>query len=632
MLLASCHFSMKLGKAFSDSVIAERRQKMRVTQEEGGSWWVGMGRTLIFITILCIGFFILVWRLFDLAIMQGHHFRSLADGNRTRELIRHAPRGILLDRTGKPLVANIPYYRLLKPCTTEGADCVIPISRDEGDVLSKKGLPTGTFLEVDYRRNYLYSEALSHVLGYTGELTEKELNDEYYKLRYYRRGDRIGRTGAEALFEDRLRGRDGKELVEVDAHGTTLRTLGRDKETPGEDIMLSIDAGLQQTVAESFPKGEKGAIVVARPATGELLAMYSSPSYDLNAFSSGLSQQQYDDLTSDPDQPLFDRAIGGVYPPGSTFKIVTSLAALEEGVVSRNTIVDDIGVLTIGPFSFPNWYFKQYGKTEGPVDIVKAIQRSNDIFFYKAGEWVGITKLVSWARKVGVGKPLGVELGGEASGLMPDPAWKKERFGTPEDKEARNDEWYLGDTYHVAIGQGYLLVTPLQVNTWTNVIANGGAVCRPTIKKVTGTKPGETHCKDVVVKKETIDLIASGMRKACETGGTGYPFFDFGIRKLEGADKENQATSSGTLTRVPVACKTGTAEYGDPQNRTHAWFTAFAPLPAVASASKGEALKGSPEISGDPEISVTVLVEGAGEGSAVAAPIAKKILEWWFSR
>ena len=521
---------MKLGKAFSDSVIAERHQKMRTTPDEGGSWWVGMGRTLMFITILCVGFFILVWRLFDLAIVQGHHFRFLADGNRTRELIRHAPRGILLDRTGKPLVTNIPYYRLLKPCNTGGDDCVTPISRDEGDILSKKGLPTGSFLEVDYRRNYLYPEAISHVLGYTGELTEKELNDEYYTLRYYLSGDRVGRTGAEAVFEDRLRGRDGKELVEVDAYGAALRTLGRDRETAGEDIVLSIDAALQQTVAESFPKGEKGAVIVARPATGELLAMYSSPSFDLNAFSNGLSQKQYDDLMGDEAQPLFDRAIGGVYPPGSTFKIVTALAALEEGAVGRNTIVDDIGVLTIGPFSFPNWYFKQYGKTDGPVDIVKAIQRSNDIFFYKAGEWVGITKLVSWARKVGIGKPLGVELGGEASGLMPDPVWKKEQFATHWDKEARNDEWYLGDSYHVAIGQGYLLVTPIQVNTWTNVIANGGAVCRPTIKKVTGTKPGETHCKDVVVKRKTIDLITIGMRKACETGGTGWPMFNFGVR------------------------------------------------------------------------------------------------------
>jgi penicillin-binding protein 2 len=207
----------------------------------------------------------------------------------------------------------------------------------------------------------------------------------------------VGRTGAEAVYEDRLRGRDGKELVEVDAHGSIMRTLGRDREKAGQDIMLSVDIALQAKVAENFPKDQKGAVVVSKPSTGELLALYSSPSFDLNMFSSGLSQQSYNDLVANLDQPLFDRAIGGVYPPGSTFKLVTSLAALEEGVVKKDTTVDDVGVLKIGPFSFPNWYFLQYGKTEGLVDIVKALGRSNDIFFYKTGEWVGITKLALWA-------------------------------------------------------------------------------------------------------------------------------------------------------------------------------------------------------------------------------------------
>lgn len=633
---------MKLGKAFSDSVAVEKHQVMKSGDDSGESWWLGMGRTLMFITALCIGFFILSWRLFDLAVVQGHHFRSLADGNRTRELIRHAPRGVLVDRTGKPLVTNIPYYRLIKPCSGEDAnECVTPLSREDGDALSKQGLPSGTFLEVDYRREYLYPDAVSHIIGYTGELSEKELDDEYYKLRYYRRGDRIGRTGAEAVYEDKLRGRDGKELVEVDASGKVVRTLGRDKETAGADIALSIDIALQKVVADSFPKGEKGAVVVSRPATGEILAMYSSPSYDINAFSLGLSQKEYTDLLSDPNQPMFDRAIGGVYPPGSTFKIVTSLAAMEEGAIKKDTTVDDVGVLTIGPFSFPNWYFKQYGKTEGLVNLVKALERSNDIFFYKAAEWVGITKLVTWAHKVGIGKPLGIELGGEASGLMPDPAWKKAQFATPEDREAHNDEWYLGDTYHIGIGQGYLLVTPLQVNAWTNVIANGGAVCRPTIKKVTGTSSRETHCKDVVVKNDTIDTITQGMQKACEPGGTGWPLFGFGVHRSSLIAKQN-ATSSALpstmnnepITLIPVACKTGTAEFGDPKNATHAWFTVFAPLPSEAP--PGGAKLGPPDasktISGDPEISITVLVEGAGEGSSVAAPVAKKILEEWFGR
>ncbi len=634
---------MKLGKAFSDNVIIEKKQYMR-SEPEGDSWWLGMGRVLLFLTLLCVGFFILIWRLFDLSIVQGHYYRTLANGNRTRELVRHAPRGILRDRTGKALVENIPFYRLLKPCSAQSIDdCVTAISREEGDALAKQGLPAGTFLEVDYKREYTYPTQLSHVVGYTGEISENELNDEYYKLRYYTRGDRLGRTGAEAVFEEKLRGRDGKELVEVDATGKILRILGRDKEIPGQDVYLSIDAQIQEAAATAFPAGEKGAIVVSRPSSGEILALYSSPSYDINNFSFGLSEDEYTKLIKDPDRPQFDRAIGGVYPPGSTFKLVTSLAALEEGAVTKSTTVDDVGVLRIGPFSFPNWYFNQYGKTEGLVDIIKALERSNDIFFYKAGEWLGISKLASWARKVGIGKPLGIELSGEASGLMPDPAWKKDRFSSPLDKEQRNDEWYVGDTYHVSIGQGYLLVTPLQVNTWTNIVANRGAVCIPTIQKATSEKQIQSRCKEIVVKKpDTIDLITTGMRKACEPGGTGWPLFEFGVHRSSFTEKQ-KATSSAILstmnnepiTKIPVACKTGTAEYGDPQNHTHAWFTVFAPLRSdsvdnsVVSASESNK---KDIISGDPEISITVLVEGAGEGSSVAAPVAKKILEAWFGR
>jgi penicillin-binding protein 2 len=235
---------MKLGKAFTDNISQEKERHMRDSREGVESWWLGMGRLLMFVSVLCISFFILLWRLFSFTIVNGHHYRLLADGNRTKELVRHAPRGILLDRTAKPLVANIPYYRLLKPCSDNNADCVTSISREKGDTLAKIGLPAGTFLEIAYRRQYTYPTALSHVIGYTGELTQKELQDPYYALRDYRTGDRIGRTGAEAVLEDDLRGRDGKELVEVNAQGKIVRTLGRDPEIPGQDITLSIDAYL----------------------------------------------------------------------------------------------------------------------------------------------------------------------------------------------------------------------------------------------------------------------------------------------------------------------------------------------------------------------------------------------------
>ncbi|KKW10238.1 MAG: Penicillin-binding protein 2 [Microgenomates group bacterium GW2011_GWC1_49_7] len=619
IFLGFIFLSMKLGKAFSDSVIIEKKQEFRRSRDSGDSWWLGAGRALIFTTLLFIAFFILLWRLFDLTIIRGHEFRALADGNRTRELIRHAPRGLLLDRTGRPLTANIPQYRLLKPCEDNmqedlpagEAGCTATITKEEGERLIQSGLPPGNFLEVDYQRRYLF-DSLSQVTGFTGELGETELGDEYYKLRSYHPGDRIGRSGAEAYFEEKLRGRDGKELVEVDAAGTILRVLGRQEEILGENMTLSVDANLSEAAARAFPAGEKGAVVVTKPATGEILALYSSPAFSANAFSLGLSKEEYEALLTNPDRPMFNRAIGGVYPPGSTFKIVTAIAGIEEEAVKKDTIVEDNGSITIGPFTFPNWYFVQYGKTEGALDIVRAIKRSNDIFFYKVGEWVGITKLAKWAHTLGVGRTLGIELSGEATGLMPGPAWKASQFHSPADLAAQNDEWYLGDTYHVAIGQGYLLTTPLQVNIWTNVVANNGNLCRPTIQKVS------SNCKDLSIKKETIELITEGMAAACAPGGTGWPLFGF------------SASSSGTLTPVPVACKTGTAEFGDPKNHTHAWFTAFGPLPDQYIPKDIKATEGY--ISGEPEISVTVLVEGAGEGSNVAAPVAKKIFEEWFGR
>jgi penicillin-binding protein 2 len=343
-----------------------------------------------------------------------------------------------------------------------------------------------------------------------------------------------------------------------------------------------------------------------------------------------MTTDAYNALVNDEKKPMFNRAIGGVYPPGSTFKLITAIAGLEEGAIKKDTIVEDTGEITIGPYKFPNWFFLQYGKTDGAVDVVKALQRSNDIYFYKAGEWLGVTKFASWMRRFGIGKPLGIEIGGEAGGLVPDPAWKQKQFTTAEDIEGRNNEWYLGDTYHMSIGQGYVLTTPLQVNAWTNVVANGGKFCKPTIFSQK-TKLTPNVCKDMGIKKETIDLVMKGMQKACETGGTGYPFFGFGIRRIKTDDGGSIATSSGTLIQIPIACKTGTAEFGGVKDTTtHAWFTAFAPLPSVASAKEG--VPDEKIISGEPEISVTVLLEGAGQGSDKAAPVAKKIMEAWFSR
>lgn len=393
-------------------------------------------------------------------------------------------------------------------------------------------------------------EAFSHVLGYVGE------------------GDReiVGKDGLEKVYDERLRGQAGGLLVETDTNGTVVREIGRSEPEAGEDLVISLDAPLQQKAYELLA-GRKGALVAGNPQTGEILAMVSSP---------GFKPDQVAQYLADPGLPLFNRAISGVYPPGSTFKLVTAVAALEEQQIDASTRIEDTGVVTIGPYRYANWFFTQYGRTEGSLDLIGAIKRSNDIFFYRLGEKLGIVSLSEWAKFFGLGRPTGIDLPGEAGGLMPDPAWKE---------MVKKESWFLGDTLIAAIGQGDILMTPLQVNQMTAVIAAGGIWCRPHLV-------GEPDCKKLDLNPKTIALVAEGMSQVTQAGGTAFPFFDF---------------------PVPVAGKTGTAEFGDPQNKTHAWFSGFAPID-------------------NPGIVVTVLLEGGGEGSYQAAPVAKELLSYWFSR
>ena len=539
-------------------------------------------RHLPFYILLIFSLWLLAIRLFDLTIVKGGYYRELSEGNRVKEQVLRAPRGIIYDRHGQVLARNTPVYRWQ---TADGSWQIL--SREKALAIEAKGGTEAAQLEIDLAREYPWGGILAHVLGYTGEVTpeEMEMNPPTGGEKW-RMGDWVGRTGVEEQSEETLKGIDGKELIETDALGTKIKSLGKIDPKPGRDLTLALDLSLQKVAAEAL--GEKtGAILVSDPQTGEILTLYSSPSFNPNILTA--------QILTDPNRPMFDRAISGLYPPGSTFKIVTAATGLETGKINSQTKIEDVGEITIGPYRFPNWYWTQYGRKEGSLDILSAIKRSNDIFFYKVGEWVGIRQLADWAAEFGVGKTLGIDLPGEAAGVMPTPEWRK---------KVRGEDWFLGDTYHVAIGQGDLQVTPLQMNFWTSVIANGGKLCQPTIIKneKIKTKNDNEKCKDIGLKKETIDLIREGMREACSPGGTGWPLFEFGVRSSEFGER-----------KIPVACKTGTAEYGDAKGRTHAWFTIFAPVD-------------------EPEITVTVLVEGGGEGSNVAAPIAKKILEEWFGR
>ncbi len=563
-------------------------------------------RIWIFVILLIFGLGILTARLFTLSLIRGREYRSLSEGNRIREKKITSARGIIYDRLGKALVRNIPLF-----------------TTDKGEkYFEDKPATLSAHFSESIERDYIYKKLFAHVIGFTGEVNNIELgNKRNAQTMPYQIGDRIGKIGIEKSYDDILRGRNGKELEEVDAIGNQVRVLGRIDPKPGGNLNLSLDLDLQRVAYEAM-QDKKGAVVVEDPNTGSILALISTPSFDPNNF---IKNEDLDKLLSDTNQPLFNRAISGLYPPGSTFKIVTSLAALETGSINASTMIEDTGILQVGSFSFGNWYFSQYGRKEGMVDIVKALKRSNDIFFYKTGEMTGIENIAQWAEKIGIGRKLGIDIAGEEKGLMPDPKWQK---------ETKNENWYLGNTYHAAIGQGDILTTPLQVNAWTNVIANGGKLCSPHLLKTESGKYtsdgvrmhsseveglGQT-CRDLGIKKENIELIMDGMKEACSTGGTGWPLFEFRIQnselKIDNLDffPTFESTTSGKpWVKIPVACKTGTAEFGDPGNRTHAWFTAFAPVHK-------------------PQISVTVLVEGGGEGSSVAGPIAKKILEEWFGK
>jgi len=502
-----------------------------------------MRKTFSFTAVLCLVFSLLWSRIFYLQLVRGRENRQLAEGNRVKIIRTPAPRGVIFDRNGQVLVRNRP----------------------EG-------------------REYVYHQALAHVLGYLGEADQEELQsiDSFSQFDYsnFPRQEvkvLIGKIGIEREYDHLLRGKEGGVLVETNALGEVAREIKKQPAQEGESLTLSLDLGLQKKAFQLL-KGRKGVVVASQPATGQVLALVSSPSFDPNIFTLGEPEAgKIEEVFNNPDKLIFNRAVAGLYPPGSVFKIVTAVAGLEEEVIDQSTTVEDTGQIEAGGRTFGNWYYSQYGKTEGMVDIVKALKRSNDIFFYKVGAWLGSVKLAQWAKYFGLGQPLGIGLPGEAGGLVPTPQWKKEN---------KLEGWYLGDTFITAIGQGNLQLTPLQVNAMAAVIAAQGNLCQPQL-----LKDQQASCLDLQLKTETLDLVKEGMKQACQSGGTGWPFFTFSPQ---------------------VGCKTGTAEFADPQERTHAWFSVFAPWDK-------------------PEIVLTVLLEGAGEGSEQAAPVAKELLKYWFA-
>ncbi len=588
-------------------------------------------------------FLILGGRIFYLQIIHGSNYRALSDSNRVRSQSLLAPRGLILDRNNQILAQNVGSFNLMavpfdlpkNPVDLEAEITKLSesLSLDKSVLVdkisaAKKNPLEPVILAQDVSQNqsvlfqtmasdfigfsvkqipareYINSEVFSHVIGYTGLVGPNDIKPGD-KIKYDT-VDFIGKSGVEAFYESYLHGKNGQNLVEVDAAGKQLDALGENNPIPGSTLVLNIDKNLQEKLFDDLKKSgnARGAAVALNPKTGQVLALISLPGFDNNLFAHGIKSQEYTSLVQDKHLPLFNRAIAGTYPPGSTVKPMIASAGLEEKIISPDTVINDRGAISIPNQYDPSQQYVFRGWKPGglgKLTVREAIAMSSDIFFYTVAggypnsavpDGLGAQKLADYYRKFNVGKTWGIDLSGEKNGLVPDPAWKAEYYK----KNPILSKWYLGDTYHLGIGQGDMLVTPLQVAEWTAIIANNGVGFRPQVVDKALDQAGREIFKnqpEIIIKKflsdATLKIVQEGMRQTV-LAGTAKPLMSLSI------------TSAG---------KTGTSQFdGSNPNRTHAWFTAYAPYE-------------------DPQIVITVLVEAGGEGNAIAEPVVKNALEWW---
>ncbi len=574
-----------------------------------------------------------------LQLITGEAHRVQADENRFFRLTLPAPRGVFLDRYGEALVRNEKRYALRD---TE------QITAQRSETLSRKeALPliatAAAEISVSYDRIYPYQDVLAHVLGYLGPVTVEDL-----KARSgLEPSSTVGKMGLELVFDRRLQGSAGQRVIEIDALGEQQRVLHEQPPQPGETMETTLDPILS-TVAHEALGARTGSVIIGDASTGEILSMVSKPGFDPTVLSNPAEdpaqerqrRNQVANWLQDPAQRFFNRGIAGAYPPGSVFKMITALSGLQhDAMTPERTVVDD-GVLEAGEFTFANWYFTQYGRTEGEIGLERAIARSNDIYFYKAAEWTGPATLAETARLFGFGTSTGIELSGEARGLVPDPAWKLDAIG---------ERWYLGNTYHFGIGQGDLTTTPLQLWSMLQAISMNGRQCQPHLLRGGGVQ----RCGQVGIDEQHFEPVLQGMVQACSSGGTAYPFFQRNATFLANTPSLETATAQRKMDAGMMACKTGTAEFG-PENDdgfrdTHAWFGGIVQPQVPATATASATLTASaPDAEGalyarwlqqlqggafPDELVIMVLVESDEqkqyrEGSQDAAPVAAQIVEW----
>lgn len=612
----------------------------------GSSIRLPVFRILSGIFFFCLA--ILLFRVAYLQIVQGNTYLVLAEGNRQRVLPIPAERGLLYDRNGIQLTKNVPNFSLaISPQELPGTKTE-KSREDRARIVSKLAAlihtdekPVRELLEeygaysyesiiieedLDYetalsiqiatpelpgfsiyrgsKRLYLHdfefpaainaassSLSLSHIIGYQGKINPEELKE--LSESGYLPTDSVGKTGIEKQYESFMRGVYGKKRIEVNTFGREQAVLTEEAPVPGNHIRLSIDAPMQTKMEallnNTLERNNKarGSAIVMDPRNGEILALVSLPTFDNNHFSGGIDKETYGGYITNEHRPLFNRAIGGTYPSGSTIKIAIAASALHEGIISPATSVVSTGGISVGQWFFPDWLAGGHGVT----NVRKSLANSINTFYYYIGggygtfEGLGVEKITDYLRLFGFSKQLGIDIPGEAAGFLPSKEWKKEKRGEP---------WYIGDTYNLSIGQGDLLVTPLQIASMTATVANGGTLYKPHIAKssvnsVTGedTPFAPTVLREQVVGREHIHTVQLGMHD-CVTSG-----------------------SCHRLTQLPFssAGKTGTAQWNNTKDN-HAWFTSYAPFE-------------------NPEIVVTVLIEEGGEGGIISVPIAYEFYRWW---
>ena len=560
--------------------------------------------------IVIAAFLILVMRLWQLQVLQGNKYRELSEVNRLRIMPIPAPRGILFDRNGIPLVENSSYYcasiiygefdkgktdllskvlnvpveEILDKINKEGMSLFTPVRIKQGltfhevaYIEARRSDFPGLIIEVEASREYIYGSIGSHLIGYLGKPNPSQSKDPAF--RDVPPDAFIGQWGAEMLFDKSLRGTPGERVIEVDSLGREIRLLKEIPPIKGEDISLSLDINLQKEAEEAF--GERaGALVAIKPGTGEILGLVSRPSFDPNRFAKGISYEEWLNLTQDNKKPMLNRALQSQYPPGSTFKIITAIAALEEGVITPETKVECRGGINYGGWHFGCW--REGG--QGVMSLHRALVESCDVYFYEVGKRLGIDKIYDYASSFGLGKETGFQLVHERRGIIPNTKWKEER---------KKQKWYLGETLNTAIGQGYVAVTPIQMAVMISAVANGGNLYRPTlIKDATPVLSGKAKARP-----ETIEIVKRALSGVVnEPGGTGW------------AAKSEIASICGKTGTAQVIAMKGRSQYQPERFRDHAWFVAFAPVEK-------------------PEIALSVFIEHGGHGGGAAAPIAKRAIE-----